>query len=315
METEKMKCFYCGAPSVDWNPVTGCTPISPGCAHCYAKRMAKRLAGRCGYPQAPHEFDVTLHPDRLDEPARWRKPSRVFVCSMSDLFHDDVPFEFIDKIFAVMGRNQQHTFQLLTKRPERALKYINSGCYKRILRESASVKFTIAGMGTGIGDPARIGLPNVWFGVTAENQEQADARIPLLIEIPAVVRFVSIEPMLGPIKLSEVSVKNDGWMLGDLWFYQTYDGRHIIDWVICGGETGPGARPMRDQCKEADVPFFFKKHGEWAEIGSKINYAVNITNLPRHTFQDGTMMVRIGKNAAGRVLDGRTWAEYPTPAR
>ena len=233
-----------------WNPVTGCTPISPGCAHCYAKRMAKRLAGRCGYPQAPHEFDVTLHPDRLDEPAQWRKPARVFVCSMSDLFHDDVPRKFIHGVFDVMINTPQHTFQVLTKRPERMAHIVQEYFY---LRDINGYDRTSPGK-------------NIWFGVTAENQEQADARIPLLLEIPAVVRFVSIEPMLGPVGLTKpVRPMCDGkpcWPCSESMLFG-------LDWVICGGETGPGARPfdvmwaasLLDQCSDAGVPFFYKGAG------------------------------------------------------
>lgn len=166
-----------GTKGKTWNPVSGCTPISPGCAHCYAKRMAQRLAGRCGYPEAPHEFDVTLHPEKVGDPLRWKKPTRVFVCSMSDLFHHDVPFEFIKDVSRVMRACPQHTFQVLTKRPER-----------------------MAEFAAAIG----IAWPNVWLGVTAEDQEQADQRIPVLLQIPAAVRFVSIEPLLEPVDLSTI---------------------------------------------------------------------------------------------------------------
>jgi len=213
-----------------WNPLTGCTPISPGCAHCYARRMAQRLAGRCGYPAAPHEFEVTLHPERLSEPLGWKKPRRVFVCSMGDLFHESVPFEYIARVYGVMTLNQQHTFQVLTKRPYRAVDFIHWA--------EDRYKF------------ARTPPPNIWLGATIENQEQADKRIPVLLQIPAAVRFVSVEPLLGPVyPLDPQGVR--------------------LDWVICGGETGPGARPMhpdwarslRDQCAVAGVPFFFKKMG------------------------------------------------------
>lgn len=216
-----------------WNPVTGCSRVSPGCVHCYAERMAKRLAGRCGYPEAPHEFDVTVHPDRLEEPLRWKKPSLVFVCSMGDLFHEDVPFVFIKDVFRLMYSAKTHTFQILTKRPERMLEFFNWG----------------KGYFTWATDNI---LTNVWLGVTAENQEQANKRIPILLQIPAAVRFVSVEPMLGPVDFSRVLNALRG-----------------VQWVICGGETGPGARIMDvmcaralcKQCADSGVPFFYKGAG------------------------------------------------------
>ena len=229
-----------GTKGETWNPVSGCTKVSAGCKNCYAERMAKRLAGRCGYPEAPHQFDVTLHPDRLEQPLRWKKSRTVFVCSMSDLFHEDVPFDYVDEIFGIMAEAPQHSFQLLTKRPERAISYISDA------------NLSATNVETHLVWP----LPNVWLGVTAENQETADARIPLLLQTLAAVRFVSCEPLLEPVEIRKS------------WLYP-YDKDHPgkIDWVIVGAETGPGARPMhpdwardvRDQCQEAGVPFFFKK--------------------------------------------------------
>lgn len=274
-----------------WNVVTGCSKISPGCAHCYADRMSKRLAGRCRYPAAPHNFDVTLHPDRLEEPLRWKKPRRVFVVSMGDLFHDDVPDEFIDRVFTVMGRKcPNHTFQVLTKRPERMLEWHKRYCDAMMRGENSP-------------------YPNVWLGVTAENQEQADKRIPVLLQTPAAVRFVSVEPMLGPVDLSEwLGITHDEYY--GKW---TVDERGCIsgkwwpDWVICGGETGPGARPMhpdwarslRDQCQAAGVAYFFKQWGEYKP------------GFNSYTTPDGITMYKVGKKDAGRLLDGREWNEYP----
>lgn len=265
-----------------WNPVTGCTPISEGCQNCYAKRMANRLRGRCGYP-ADEPFRVTLHPEKLDEPLKWEKPRRVFVCSMGDLFHEDVPDEFIEKVFDVMATVSRHTFIVLTKRPRRLLEF---------------VKWQTHETGEGY-----LNEGNVWLGVTAENQQRADERIPILLQIPAAVRFVSVEPMLGPVDLSK-------W-LGGTWYCETcecivdpefvpFSEIHYpcenyldfipgIDWVICGGETGPGARPMhpdwvrslKDQCQEAGVPFFLKS----MHINGKI------VKMPE--------------------IDGRRWNEYP----
>jgi len=210
-----------GFRGVTWNPVTGCTPISAGCANCYARRMAKRLAGRYGYPQ-DDPFRVTVHEDRFEEPWAWKKPRFCFVCSMGDLFHADVCDTAIEIILRRIAESPQHIFCLLTKRP---------GWMCRLLRHD---------------EPP---LPNLWLGVTAENQRTADERIPLLLDTPAAVRFVSVEPMLGAVDLSA----------------------HLsgLSWCICGAETGPGARRMnldwarslRDQCRDASVPFFFKQAG------------------------------------------------------
>ena len=220
-----------------WNPVTGCTPISEACQHCYASRMAKRLAGRYGYPTGDG-FAVTLHPDKLNEPLRWKKPRRAFVCSMGDLFHEDVSDEWIKKVFNAMSTDILqpclHTYMILTKRPKRMADFF--------------AKNTKHGT-----EP----WPNVWLGVTAENQARADERIPILLSIPAAVHFVSVEPMLEPVDLC----------------YSAFNGADSlsamagIDWVIAGPETGPGAREcpkyaiseLADQCESARVPFFDKR--------------------------------------------------------
>jgi protein gp37 len=211
---------------VTWNPTTGCTKISPGCKHCYAERIAYRFAGMHGYPERPHHFDVKLRPDRLDQPLSWKKPRVVFVDSMSDLFHPDVPLEFIQKVLAVMRLASEHTFQVLTKRSERLLQ-----------------------LDEEIDWPA-----NVWMGVSVEN-EAYQFRIDHLRQTGAVVKFLSLEPLLGP--------------LPDL---------HLqgVDWVIVGGESGPKARPLKKewvvdikrQCKKAGVAFFFK---QWGGVNKKRN--------------------------------------------
>ena len=234
-----------GWTDATWNPVTGCTPCSEGCAHCYAARMAKRLAGRFGYPEGDG-FAVAVHPgDRFTAPLRWSKPRRVFVCSMGDLFHEDVPYEAIAAVWDVMGDCPQHQFQVLTKRPARMLEIV------RALNLSAA--------------------PHVWLGVTAENQQRADERIPLLLQMPDAVRFVSVEPMLGPVDLAAyVGRYHCGGCVGDPGGDPDCPGHDdLLDWVICGAETGPGARPMatgwatdlEDQCNAAGVPFFFKQWG------------------------------------------------------
>lgn len=201
-----------------WNPLTGCTKVSTGCKHCYAERMAKRLHAM-GSESYRNGFQLTLHPRLLDLPLKWQRPRMIFVNSMSDLFHKDVPFEFIQQVFKTMVTAEQHKFQILTKRPERAVE-------------------------------VSVELPwpdNVWIGTSVEN-ERCVHRIDLLRLVPSAVRFLSLEPLLGPLR----SLDLDG-----------------IDWVIVGGESGPKARPMdehwvteiRDQCVSSNVPFFFKQWG------------------------------------------------------
>lgn len=221
-----------------WNPVTGCTKISPGCKFCYAERMAYRLQAM-GKERYRDAFKLTLQPDALDAPLRWKTPRVIFVNSMSDLFHKDVPFEYIQKCFAVMQEASQHTFQVLTKRPE------------RVAELNAELRWP----------------KNVWMGTSVENIDYLD-RIRALQKVSAKVRFLSVEPLLGPI--ARLPLKG-------------------IHWVIVGGESGPGARPMqaewvrqiRDQCVAKSVPFFFKQWGG------------------------------VNKKRTGRKLDGRTWDEMP----
>jgi len=244
-----------------WNPITGCTKISPGCKNCYAEYMARRLAGRHGYPKAPHHFDVTLHSNRLEQPLRWRKPRMIFVCSMSDLFHEDVPFRFIDRVFHTVELGRQHTFQILTKRPKRMLEYM----------ASRSADFP---------------LPNAWFGVSVENPDYL-WRIEELLKIPAAVRFVSLEPMLKPIQIFSWMIKSamctcrrSLHKTGMPMFEPEYEKHRYcaecgklykqitgLNWVICGAESGPHRRPfdpawaldIYKQCQAAGVPFFGKQ--------------------------------------------------------
>jgi protein gp37 len=351
--------------------------------HCYAERMSKRLAGRYGYP-ADEPFKVTLHPEKLEEPLRWRKPQMVFVCSMGDLFHEDVPDDYIDRVFAVMALCPQHVFQLLTKRPERMRAWFKrfdaigesvlgdspvgawlNGPYgslldlarelpggnenwRQIPPEYEDGHCINRGYWFWIGDEPMQKiipwpLPNLWLGVTAEDQRRADKRIPLLLQTPATVRFVSVEPMLGPVELANSDHNYlEGWETGLEHEYGCpgvgpYCESHCpvsvqvqtpkIDWVIVGGETGPGARPihpdwargLRDQCQAAGVPFFFKSWGEWAQIphiyisDSDIGLSVN---GDRHGYcsihdKNCATMRRVGKKAAGRLLDGVGYSEMP----
>lgn len=227
-----------------WNPVTGCTEVSPGCAHCYAKTFAERFRGVPGHPYE-NGFDLQLRPERLDQPLRWKKPRTIFVNSMSDLFHEDVPEDYIRNVFEVMESASHHRFQVLTKRSERLAELAPSLPWPR----------------------------NVWMGVSVENQRFV-RRVDNLREVQAQVRFLSCEPLLGALEL-------------DL---------RGIQWVIAGGESGPGARAMdpdwvrgiRDQCDLERVPFFFKQWGAYDCEGRKV-----------------------GKKRAGRVLDGMTFDSLP----
>ena len=247
-----------------WNPITGCSPVSEGCQNCYARRMANRLRGRCGYPKE-NPFKVTLHPERLDEPLKWRKPRKVFVCSMSDLFHPDAPFDYITQVFDVMCswrwpnkeaerigdesllEDPGHTYMVLTKRPERVQDWLQ--WLFEYWPGDSPVNVNLSAEG-------HFGR-HIWFGVTAENQQRADERIPILLQIPATVRFVSVEPMLGPVDLTNFII-----------------GPNRLDWVICGSETGPNRREaciewigdLCDQCEHAGVPFFLKQ----MEVDGKI---------------------------------------------
>lgn len=293
-----------GTPGETWNPVTGCTPISEGCANCYAKRMAHRLRGRFGYA-ADEPFKVTLHPERLEEPFRWRKPRRVFVCSMSDLFHPDVPYEFVLRVLAVMAEVRQHTFQILTKRPQRM---------QEVLTHPTVAADVWLQTTRGVDDRTpEWPLPNVWLGVTAENQARADERIPILLKTPAAVHFISCEPLLGPLVL------RPEWIELELQAFGSNGVKAFprIDLVICGGETGPGARPMhpdwprklRDDCQAAGVPFLFKQWGEYSpEFDCKTRYE----NVHSGAGMDEPCpMYRVGKKAAGRLLDGQVWDQMP----
>ena len=476
-----------------WNPVTGCSPISEGCQNCYAKRMANRLRGRCGYP-ADDPFRVTLHPERLGEPLRWKEPRKVFVCSMGDLFHEFVPTKFIIDCLSIMAEAYQHTFMILTKRPERM---------RAIMSHETIANDVWLQTSRGVNaEPSPWPLPNVWLGVTAENQKRADERIPILLQILAVVRFVSVEPCLSAVNIVQYlqgykpqggikandqarngvsgSVCNRGIFCrsgrqdmetqGICWGQQggfasagedaeratarrnqyiekaptssiqseqrkdvclcppgcvddcqpggdtfrdgdqpqgrgsiqqsseqpggsdqerehtscrqsiegaweeraTRREKHqceansrgcsgypgslgqkrsipvgisqeipcisgnnqrsmpkenleapTIDWVICGGETGPGARPMhpdwvrslRDQCQAAETSFYFKQWGEWSPTPAKDVPVRGCLDGGRfHSGSNpsvGLAMYRVGKKAAGRILDGRTWDEFP----
>ena len=261
-----------------WNPVTGCTRVSPGCANCYIERTPPfRKTGR-RFERIGNESTtgVALHPDRLDQPLRWRRPRRVFVNSMSDLFHEDVPDSFIDQVFAIMALASTHTFQILTKRPERMWEYFQPPS-TAVLAKSPDARVGRLAMeladarGEDIDHPFWDAwwawpLPNVWLGVSVENQVWADQRIPLLVETPAAVRFLSIEPLLKPVDLGPWLTE----MGPNDWPVKSRE----LQWVIIGGESGPKARAFNPdwvreivyQCQTAGVAVFVKQLGSpWAK--------------------------------------------------
>jgi protein gp37 len=317
-----------------WNPVTGCTKVSEGCRNCYAKTFAERFEGTLGH-YFETGFNVTLRPNKLLEPIKWRKPKKIFVNSMSDVFHPDVPEWYIDQIFGVMlanhvlERQAEHSFQLLTKRPERMKEYLNTKPAELIKRWSESLD------GVVIMDDADVcfseyvngfldktdffPLPNLWLGVSVENQNAADERIPLLLETPAAIRFLSCEPLLGPVNISPYL-----WDMGSLDFEKnkvsTEDG---LGWIIAGGESGHKARPMhpewvrslRDQCQAAGVSFHFKQHGEWLHRELVEDTRNDSPNSVKYFPELKGTFARVGKTVAGRMLDGRTWDEMPNHER
>lgn len=327
-----------------WNPTTGCDKVSPGCDNCYAMTLAKRLKAMGssryqldGDPQTSGPgFGVSTHSSALDQPLRWTRPRRIFVNSMSDLFHAKVPDEFIARVFAVMALTPRHTYQVLTKRHARMKSLLSSEEFVSMV-DRESIAYDRSPLGHR---PISWPLPNVWLGVSAEDQKRADLRIPALLDTPAAVRFVSAEPLLGPIDLI-------GEMCGeclrdreapqcatcmDRWWIRP--GRpNRIDWVIVGGESGPRARPMladwvrslRDQSIHAGIAFHFKQWGEWisicrGEYREPDAFLDELTGeFTRVAEPDGRHLwngiYRVGKKNAGRELDGRTWDQYPETTR
>jgi protein gp37 len=292
-----------------FNPAAGCIRASPGCDHCYAAEMSLRLeaialakqakgeavpaslakyigvAGRTKQGTAAFNGTINLDWEALNEPLKWRKPKMVFPFSMSDAFHRSIPDTFLNATFKVIAQTPHITYQVLTKRPDRALEY-----QREYWPE---------------------GLPrNVWLMTSTENQQTYDERVPYLVQVKAAVRGLSMEPLLGHVEMG---------LLGTLPSnissqYALFADK--IHWVIAGGESGRNARPMhpdwarsvRDQCVEADVPFFFKQHGAWwpGEFGR-----LYPSNHKVVDFADGQQMVNLGKKEAGRLLDGREWSQYP----
>lgn len=279
-----------------WNPITGCDKVSPGCKNCYAETFAERFRGVKGHSYE-QGFDLKLWPERLEIPLQWKKPRTIFVNSMSDLFHKNIDPLFIGRVFETMHKAYWHTFQVLTKRAD-------------LMREYMQTEYAT--------EPPP---PNVWLGVSVENQEYADERIPLLLQTPAAVRWISAEPLLGPIafgKPKEDGTRDpwDSW-LEQCTYYCDHDhegGGHRagrgIDWVVVGGESGPGARPCRigwvkdivRQCKEAEIPVFVK------QLGSRPYYVTDGLNIELH------LKDRKGGDPAEWRDDDLTVREYPTVA-
>jgi protein gp37 len=298
-----------------WNPTTGCSQISPGCKHCYAKREWPRLSAN---PQLPiyhdRKFeDVAFHMERLIIPFEWKRPRRVFVNSMSDLFHENLSIASIARVFAVMALNPRHTFQVLTKRAARMQDAVT--CIgPKLMHVITDVCLTFR-----VTRPEEIEWPlkNVWLGVSVENQKYADERIPLLLQTPAAVRWISAEPLLGSVEMPPS------------WLNPTRQNDNPLAWVVAGGESGPGARPMhpdwarslRDQCAKAGVPFFFKQWGEWYPMTRTDGVhecpigAYTTSGNPDYVSERGREFyagfLRRGKKAAGSLLDGVAHKQYP----
>jgi protein gp37 len=340
-----------GKTSIEWcdasvNPIRAslkgsdrmghhCVKVSPGCAHCYASRMQPRF----GMP--PYQADLRPSDDlelffdvvRLGEVLRRRTPTKWFWCDMTDLFGEWVPDAWIDTCLAVMALTPQHTHQIVTKRaarlrthmsdPSRGDRVLGSAFASGLLTPNASLAEAYAGIIKGEAWP----LPNVWLIVSAEDQTRYDERIGHLLRTPAAVRGLSLEPLLGPIDL-----RMGGNSLPD---YSPHDPLPQVDWVIVGGESGPGARPMHPhwplsllrQCRKAGVPFFFKQWGEWQDgsrlpgfegeivlnTGRHAKFAEDFTADERSRWPSlfATVMAKVGKKTAGRLLDGREWNEFP----
>jgi protein gp37 len=339
-----------------WNPLAGCREVSPGCANCYAAGMAYRLAAMAEADIAAgrdpgrkrHYIGLTekrggkivwtgkinLITEALGDPLTWKKPRRVFVNSMSDLFHESVPLSHVADVFGAMALSPEHTFQVLTKRPDRMAEFCNTVNVRDLLYDGMERVAERAGIADFLYND-QWPLPNVWLGTSVENQQQADTRIPHLLKCPAAVRFLSCEPLLGPVKLPFTELAKSGVLRSGEEIRQ-------LHWVIVGGESGHNARPMhpdwarslRDQCQAASVPFFFKHWGEWAPYHThdyypeskpltcmKVNGETSwvsgdvsdgiLSNCSTNYEDTDKAIERVGKHAAGRLLDGRPWDEFP----
>lgn len=307
-----------------WNPLrarsrssgklgTHCVKVSPGCEHCYAEAINRRFGTGLTYRRQAN-VETFADPRTLTQPLAWQRPRRVFVGSMTDVFGEWVERHTLAKLLGIAAYCRRHTFQFLTKRPERMC----------VLLAQMTLAECLNAAGLAPDFLPAWPLANVWLGVTAEDQQRADERIPWLLKTPAAVRFVSCEPLLGPVQLINE--------FGPRWLGETTVFHPRLDWVIVGGESGPQARPMhpdwarslRDQCQAAGVAFFLKQWGEWAPVKQCRAPAVGrMTDNDWWACDDGRVipcpepnpygqrLVRFGKTAAGRLLDGREWSEFP----
>jgi protein gp37 len=357
-----------------WNPVVGCTHAgSPACDNCYARDgHEKRHKAYCegklqNTPQYAQPFEkVQLIPERLSDPLRWRKSRRIFPCSVSDIFHEAVPDSFLDRIFGtIILTCEKHTYQILTKRIDRAERYLREADREKWVYESVELTRQ------NFNDPTWVKaqllkaldknpMPYMWLGVTAENQEQFDKRVKILLQMNAAVRFVSAEPMLGRIDAA-LGLCQECPNCGNRSWLDLPHGERVcddcdetfldtLDWIICGGESGPNARPMhpdwarslRDQCQEAGTRFYFKQWGSWMPISQMAdgycdtlyhpapendpeairrckveNGVMQIDGtFPEFRFPEGAMMMyNIGAKKAGSLLDGKEWKQLPEVAR
>ncbi len=344
-----------------WNPVTGCSVVSPGCTNCYAMKLAgtrlRNEPSRKGLTRNTKagpvwNGEVRLNERWLTQPLSWKRPRRIFVCAHGDLFAENVPDVWIDRVFAVMALSPQHTFQVLTKRAARMREYLTDlgvvrRLYELVCELTVEKSLPVVLMARGIPDPglmpawprvhlARWPLPNIWLGVSAEDQVRADARVPDLLATPAAVRFVSAEPLLGPIDLNPflfIVTKGDDAILAcrarheePLPFHDpaTTPADEIatprVDWIIVGGESGPSVRAMhpawarsiRDQCAGAGVAFFFKQWGAFRPLTqAEHGQACGATLIGTDPYDRDAYVLNVPKKAAGRLLDGVEHSAFP----
>jgi protein gp37 len=313
-----------------WTVVTGCHKAGSGCRFCYSEREWARLSANPATLYYGRAFgDVRFHPTKLREPWRWRRPRRVFVSSMGDVFHPSVRDEEITAVFAVMAACRHHHFQVLTKRAERMQAWLSE--LTALPSPIAVLAASLEAFGLGDLVPALKNaewpLPHVMAGVSVDDQDSTDARIPLLLKTPATRRFVSVEPLLAPLSLSCVHASSHvlldalcGCGVDRRAITQSIPniGCHRLDWVIVGGESGPQARPLhpdwvrrlREECAASEVPFFFKQWGEWAPLES-VPPSDSARVIRTAAMDDATVMYRVGRAKAGRLLDGRLHDDMP----
>ena len=318
-----------------WNPITGCTLVSDGCTNCYAARMAatrlkghpsrKGLARMNAKGVAKFTGELRFNQKWLDQPLGWTKPRRIFVCAHGDLFHEHVPEVWLRKIFAVMAMSPQHTFQILTKRPNIMAEYMSSYCFPgsvwSAMGEINPKRFA---------ENARMQwpLPNVWLGTSVEDQATAEKRIPHLLAAPAALHFLSCEPLLDKIDLCNLKMEGTERTLNAFTGLDSKGVAHfddVVEWLIAGGESGSHARPInrnwvrlfRDQCAEYDVPFLLKQWGVWFPLG-EVDSSGMMPRAFNHDdpgawvkFEDDEISLQIGKKISGRFLDGVIHDGFP----